>query len=73
MTRQAVADLLLALGAALIIATFLLAYSPSLQAKLLPLSRRERYPNMSLGFVILLLCALGVAEVAGGLSVLSHS
>ena len=73
MTRQAVADLLLALGAALIIATFLLAYSPSLQVKLLALSLRGRYPKMSLGFVILLLCAVGVAGIAGGLSVFSHS
>jgi Kef-type K+ transport system membrane component KefB len=72
-TRQAVADLLVLLGAALIVTTLALAGSRRLGPQLLSRSARWRSRNASLGFAVLLLCALGVAGIAGGLSVLGHS
>ncbi len=70
MTQQTVADVLLALGAALIVATFVLACSTSLRPTLFLRHLERRFPRTSMGFALVILCAVGVAGIAGGLSVL---
>jgi threonine/homoserine/homoserine lactone efflux protein len=71
MSRAGLAWSLLILGAVLITVDLLVASSSSLRATLVRLYLLRRFPRLSLGFVTVLMCALGVAVIAEGLAVMS--
>jgi hypothetical protein len=73
MAHGAMPWLLVTVGAAVIMADLLLATSLGLRATLVRFHLQRTFPRISLGFLTVLVCALGVALVAGGLSALSHS